>query len=87
MSPEIIVKLDADVSFESDYFEQLLAAFESEPRLGIASGVCYELERGVWTARHVTGDHVRGATRAYRKACLDRSARCRRPLVGMASTS
>ena len=68
---DVVVKLDADVSFDADYFQQLLAAFARDPRLGIASGVCYELEGGRWTARHGTGDHVRGATRAYRTECLE----------------
>jgi glycosyltransferase involved in cell wall biosynthesis len=69
--PDVVVKLDADVSFEPDYFERLLAAFDAEPALGIASGACYEFEDGEWRERHVTGAHVRGATRAYRRECLD----------------
>jgi glycosyltransferase involved in cell wall biosynthesis len=69
--PDVVVKLDADVSFDAGYFEHILEEFEANPRLGIASGVCYELEDGEWVARHVTGDHVRGATRAYRSACLE----------------
>jgi glycosyltransferase involved in cell wall biosynthesis len=68
--PDVVVKLDADVSFESDYFERLVDAFAAEPTLGISSGLCYELEEGRWTPKHVTGDHVRGATRAYRAECL-----------------
>jgi glycosyltransferase involved in cell wall biosynthesis len=68
---DVVVKLDADVSFGPDYFERLLDEFEADPTLGIASGVCLELEDGVWTEKYVTGDHVRGATRAYRTACLD----------------
>lgn len=67
---EVVVKLDADVSFESDYFERLLASFEHEPRLGIASGTCFEEQDGEWRERHVTADHVWGACRAYRVACL-----------------
>jgi hypothetical protein len=69
-SVDVVVKLDADVSFESTYFEELLAHFAAEPRLGIASGMCFELEDGEWRPQHVTGDRVRGATRAYRRACL-----------------
>jgi poly-beta-1,6-N-acetyl-D-glucosamine synthase len=68
--PDVVVKLDADVSFEPDYFGRLLEEFEADPKLGIAGGVCFELEDGEWVARHVTGDHVRGATRAYRFNCL-----------------
>jgi biofilm PGA synthesis N-glycosyltransferase PgaC len=67
---EVIVKLDADISFDADYFETLLAAFASEPSLGIASGTCFEQQGGEWLERHVTADHVWGAIRAYRAACL-----------------
>ncbi|MGH2798629.1 MAG: glycosyltransferase [Thermoleophilaceae bacterium] len=69
--PDVVVKLDADVSMERSYFERLLGAFADDPALGIASGACYELEDGAWRERHVTGDHVRGASRAYRRECLE----------------
>jgi glycosyltransferase involved in cell wall biosynthesis len=68
--PDVVVKLDADVSFGDDYFERILDAFARDPALGIAGGICLELEDGEWIPKHVTGDHVRGATRAYRRACL-----------------
>jgi poly-beta-1,6-N-acetyl-D-glucosamine synthase len=68
--PDVIVKLDADVSFEPDYFERLLDAFASDPRLGIAGGDCLEVEDGEWRVQVVTGGHVRGAARAYRRECL-----------------
>jgi GT2 family glycosyltransferase len=69
--PDVVVKLDADVSFEADFFERLLGAFASEPALGIAGGACYEQENGEWRPTHVTESSVRGAVRAYRRACLD----------------
>ena len=68
--PEIAVNLDADVSMEPDYFERVLAEFLSDPALGIASGTCWELEKGVWCPQHVTRGHARGAARAYRRECL-----------------
>jgi glycosyltransferase involved in cell wall biosynthesis len=64
--PEVVVKLDADLSMGDDYFARLLAEFASEPRLGITSGTCWELVEGRWRPQHVTRDHVRGAARAYR---------------------
>jgi poly-beta-1,6-N-acetyl-D-glucosamine synthase len=67
---DVIIKLDADIGFEYDYFERLLRAFGEDPKLGIASGVCHELEAGVWTARWGTRNHVWGASRAYRAKCL-----------------
>jgi len=68
--PDIVVKLDADISIDRLYFERLLAAFAADPALGIASGTAYELERGVWRERHMTGSTVWGAARAYRWDCL-----------------
>lgn len=68
---DIVLKLDADVSVERDFFERMLDAFAADETLGIASGTCYEFERGEWRPKHVTVGHVRGATRAYRWACLE----------------
>jgi glycosyltransferase involved in cell wall biosynthesis len=67
---DVIVKLDADVTFEPDYFERLVRAFEADPALGMASGSCWELERGEWRQRFGAGMGVWGATRAYRRECL-----------------
>ena len=69
-TPDVIVKLDADVSLPADFFERLLAAFEVDPALGIAGGLCFEKTGGEWRPRFTTGSHVRGATRAYRRQCL-----------------
>lgn len=68
---DVLVKLDADVSFGPDYFKRLTAAFEEDERLGMASGICLERQRGRWKARFVTGSTVWGASRAYRRGCLD----------------
>jgi poly-beta-1,6-N-acetyl-D-glucosamine synthase len=69
--PDILVKLDADVSFEPNFFELLLRAFEDDPQLGIAGGECLELEKGVWRLKSATDTQVRGATRAYRWSCFE----------------
>jgi glycosyltransferase involved in cell wall biosynthesis len=68
--PEILVNVDADISMGSDYFERLLAKFDADPSLGIASGSAYELRHGRWEQRFVTGSTVWGASRAYRWECL-----------------
>jgi len=69
--PDVVVKLDADVSFDPDHFERLLGHFQGDPQLGIASGLCLEYENDRWTPRYSTRSHVRGAVRAYRRACLE----------------
>jgi glycosyltransferase involved in cell wall biosynthesis len=68
--PDVVVKLDADVSFAPDYFQRLVGAFADDPSLGIAGGQCLELVDETWRAEPSTGTHVRGATRAYRRECL-----------------
>lgn len=68
--PPIVVNVDADVTMDASYFETLLDRFAADPRLGIASGAAWEVADGVWRQRHVTGDSVWGATRAYRWECL-----------------
>ena len=67
---DVIVKLDADVSVEPDHFERLVERFLDDPSLGLASGTCYELDGGKWRPIYNSRDHVRGAVRAYRAACL-----------------
>jgi biofilm PGA synthesis N-glycosyltransferase PgaC len=68
--PDVLVNVDADITFEPDYFERLLAKFDGDPALGIASGSAYELRGGRWDQRFVTGSTVWGASRAYRWDCL-----------------
>jgi hypothetical protein len=67
---DVVVKLDADVSFDPDHFERLLAAFAEDDRLGIASGSAWELVDGEWRQQFMTGDSAWGAVRAYRRECL-----------------
>jgi hypothetical protein len=66
-----VVKLDADVSMGPDYFERLLARFDADPALGIASGLCLEEEQGEWRPRYVVRGHVRGASRVWRWTCFE----------------
>jgi poly-beta-1,6-N-acetyl-D-glucosamine synthase len=69
--PDIVVSVDADISFDPDYFARLLESFAADRALGIASGTGCELRRGQWRPRHLTGTTVWGASRAYRWACLE----------------
>jgi biofilm PGA synthesis N-glycosyltransferase PgaC len=68
--PDFFVNLDADISFDPDYFERLLRRFADDPDLGIASGSGYEQDSGVWRQRHLTGDTVWGGSRMFRWSCL-----------------
>lgn len=68
---EFLVKFDADLSFDPNYFERCLGEFAADPRLGLGGGVISHHVRGVLVAES-PGDpafHVRGATKIYRRAC------------------
>lgn len=67
---DVIVKLDADVTFGADYFERLLDRFAEDPALGIAGGRCYEPRGNGLRMEWTPDDHVRGATKAYRRECF-----------------
>lgn len=70
---EFIVKLDGDVSFDSEYFEHCLGEFLNDPKLGIGGGTVYVFKNNELIIDS-PGDppfHVRGATKIYRRACWD----------------
>jgi glycosyltransferase involved in cell wall biosynthesis len=65
---DIIVKLDADLIFPSNYFETIIKHFQSDSKIGMAGGFCYIEKNGGWILENLTDkDHIRGALKAYRK--------------------
>jgi len=64
----LLSKLDADVSFEKDFYAEMVDAFEKDEKLGIASGSL--LYKGK-EERNIFGNLTRGATKMYRKDCWD----------------
>jgi poly-beta-1,6-N-acetyl-D-glucosamine synthase len=68
--PDVVVKLDADVSMEPDHFERLLGAFAAEPALGMASGSEWAADGDGWRQVYGTRTSVWGPVRAYRRECL-----------------
>ena len=68
---DVIVKLDADLILPSNYFEKVLTAFESDPKIGMAGGFAYIEKNGNWELESLADkDHIRGAFKAYRKKCF-----------------
>lgn len=65
---DIIVKIDADLIFPSNYFETIIKHFQSDERIGMVGGFCYIEKNGDWILENLTDkDHIRGALKAYRK--------------------
>ena len=68
---DCVVKLDADLSFEADYFKNLLEQFENDSTLGIASGVYLEMQSNDnWHEISMPSYHAAGASKVIRKDCF-----------------
>lgn len=68
---DVICKFDADLIFPKNYLEQIHRIFEENPTVGIAGGFCYIQKGGEFVLENLTNpDHIRGALKAYRKACF-----------------
>jgi poly-beta-1,6-N-acetyl-D-glucosamine synthase len=67
-----IGNVDADVSLEPSYFQELIAAFNRRSRLGIAGGFFFEEEAGEFRSRR--GNHTYSVTHAaqlVRRECYE----------------
>ncbi len=67
---EFVVKLDCDVELPPGYFESLLKEFDSDPRLGIASGAYVEERGGQWLISAQPPYHACGASKIVRVQCF-----------------
>ena len=68
---DVICKFDADLILPNNYLECLAVHFNTNKKLGMASGFCYIEKNGNWVLENLTRkDHIRGALKAYRKACF-----------------
>jgi biofilm PGA synthesis N-glycosyltransferase PgaC len=70
---QFLVKLDGDLTFSKDYFENCFKRFAANPKLGIAGGLICSEVNGVLEAESKIDPafHVRGATKIYRRECWD----------------
>ena len=65
---DIIVKVDADLIFPTNYFETIIKEFQSDKTIGMVGGFCYVEKNGEFVLENLTDkDHIRGALKAYRK--------------------
>jgi biofilm PGA synthesis N-glycosyltransferase PgaC len=67
---DVIGNLDADVSFEPDYFEFLMARFSENPKLGVA-GTAFSEENQRYNYEFVGIEHVSGMCQMFRRECFE----------------
>ncbi|MDR0228322.1 MAG: glycosyltransferase family 2 protein [Flavobacteriaceae bacterium] len=69
---DFIVKLDADLILPQNYFEIIAQYFKQDSDIGMVGGFAYIEKNGQWILENLTDkDHIRGAFKAYRKACFE----------------
>jgi poly-beta-1,6-N-acetyl-D-glucosamine synthase len=69
---DFIGNLDADVSFDSNYFESLLRKFHEDKKLGIGGGRVLELKKDIYTPPFGSkGRSVPGAIQLFRRECYE----------------
>jgi len=68
----LIGNVDADVSLDPTYFEELIAQFDRRPRLGIAGGFFYEEQQGQFKNRSANRTYaVTHAAQLVRRECYE----------------
>lgn len=69
---DILGNIDADVSFEADYFEYLIRQFAADPDLGVA-GTPFIEDSGYSSARDSQEgeNHVAGGCQLFRRKCFE----------------
>jgi glycosyltransferase involved in cell wall biosynthesis len=70
MAFDFIVKFDCDIEFPPDYFEQLIARFKQDDKLGIASGIYLEKKGDKWVPVTMPAYHAAGQTKMVRAKCF-----------------
>jgi poly-beta-1,6-N-acetyl-D-glucosamine synthase len=71
MNHDIIGSLDADITFDKDYFEFLLDKFSRYPKLGVAGTPFVEGDRQTYDYRFTNIEHVSGACQLFRRECFE----------------
>jgi len=66
-----IASLDADISFDPDYFQFLLTKLANDPLLGVTGTPFRELSGRRYDYRFVSTEHVSGACQVFRRECFE----------------
>jgi len=68
---DVIASLDADISFDSEYFAYLLGKLNENPRLGLVGTPFKDGPDPIYDYRFVNVEHVSGACQVFRRQCFE----------------
>ncbi len=69
---DYVGNLDADVSFNPDYYESILKIFEKDEKLGIAGGIRFDFCDGEFKELPCASNSVGGPFQLFRKECFEK---------------
>ena len=65
-------KFDADIRLPADYFEKVLSTMDTNPQIGLCSGLLYIQSGEDWVYEPIAAkNHVRGPVKLYRRSCFE----------------
>ncbi len=67
---DVVVSLDADISFDPEYFSFLLEKLQADATLGLVGTPFQETTGQVYDYRFVSIEHVSGACQVFRRECF-----------------
>ena len=68
---DAIASMDADISFDSEYFSFLLCKLSGDPRLGLVGTPFQEALNQTYDYRFTSIEHVSGACQLFRRECFE----------------
>lgn len=68
---DFVGNLDADVSFNSTYYEGVLSEFQDNPQLGLAGGIRYDFHNGRFHRLPCSRNSVGGPVQLFRRQCYE----------------
>jgi glycosyltransferase involved in cell wall biosynthesis len=68
---EVIGSMDADISFDQDYFSFLLGKLAEDPKLGVVGTPFKDSSIRAYNYRFVGIEHVSGACQLFRRKCFE----------------
>lgn len=68
---DFVGNLDADITLEPDYYERILFEMSQNPRLGIATGSCWDKTVSGFRCITISENHAVGAVQFFRRSCFE----------------
>lgn len=77
-----IGNLDADITLDPHYYKQIISRMETNPKLGVTSGVCWDKTENGFKCVTISLNHAVGAVQMFRRVCYEEIGGYRPTTIG-----